>query len=373
MRVSSAEVLAETLPGESGAGGFKSMMLDAAAEIGIGKSGCDLTDECLCGVGDQDVPIVLQRKPLSSDGGGNHGRANSERLDNLEASSAADPERNNLQPGAAVKRAHIWNRASHGHAGFVRQLTDLVDGILSDDQEMEVGKSSMQRFMDFAEVPTNGVDVRIVIHGAAEDQRGPVRSLFGWDGVAVEVIKIDAVWNNGDGNVSMNPRSHELFVVGSAQDLECGAAGNGAFVEPEFRDVFPVQNLRAKWEVHPAAFHQLILEIDARAVGDKRNVEVFFEKILTEHDIAEMNDVVARGGEEAAQTEFQLRQCPMRDRCRQWIQQTCWKEFLPIGMSKRNEFNGRAEVGKYGFMFGADALFRQGDQVDFVLARQGAE
>ena len=101
--------------------------------------------------------------------------------------------------------------------------------------------------------------------------------------------------------------------------MQAGATCDAAFIAPELRQVFQVEEPCLPGKPDAAPFHQLILEIDPGAVGHEWNR--VWQGILGEDGIEHVQSVVLLGGEESAERLLGSRQGPMRDRRRQRVEQ----------------------------------------------------
>lgn len=372
-RVGLAELADEAGPGEAGADGVQAAGFEGGAQGGVMESGECFPEEGLGVIGQENVVTVFEGKALGSDGrrddGGSHGHG----LNDFEAGAAADFERDDLQPGAPIVGADIRNSAGDGHAGFVCVSANFGNGILSDEEELQVGDFLEQTIVHLGKVPAQGIDVGVVIHRAAEEQCWVRVARFSRGRLRGEVGDIHSVGDDRDFDSRVDDSTDEGFIVGAADNLEAAAPGQDALVFPEFEQVLQVQEAGFEGEAHAFTFHQLVLEIDAGAIQDERNPGVMPEEILSEHGIEEMGGVVVVFGEDALQLVLDMRERPVSYCGGQRIEQSLWEQFFPGGMFEWNDFDGTAECFEnWGVLEGA-AFFGQRDEVDLVFISEGFE
>ena len=99
--------------------------------------------------------------------------------------------------------------------------------------------------MHFSEIPTQAVHIRIIIHRAAK--KNCRLGLFRAEGrIWFEIFEINAVGDYFDRLPTRNVFSKKGQVVWTADNLQRGVAGNGAFIAPHFRHVLDVEDLLFK-------------------------------------------------------------------------------------------------------------------------------
>src|SRR5688572_1747613 len=111
----------------------------------------------------------MEIETLGANARGNDWGADAEGLHNLEPGAAADAQRDDLKPGAFVVRADVWHATGHSNAGVFCVGSDFRARILPNNQNIEIWDFPFQAGVNFSEVPSEGVDVRIIIHRAAKD------------------------------------------------------------------------------------------------------------------------------------------------------------------------------------------------------------
>lgn len=71
-----------------------------------------------------------------------------------------------------VVGANVGHAAGDGDAGKFGVSFDFGDGIFADDPRLEAGHGVGDLFVHLGETPAEAVDVRVVVHGAAENDGG---------------------------------------------------------------------------------------------------------------------------------------------------------------------------------------------------------
>ena len=150
--------------------------------------------------------------------------------------------------------------------------------------------------VDFGKVPAEGIDIGGVIHGPAEEQGG-LGGAFLPEQAGFEEGEIDAIGDDLKGDGAADVAANKGLVIGAAKDLHLGAAGDAFFVEPEFGDVFPGEDFVLKTGGVEGRLLELILKVHATAVDGERGVSVFVEEVLSENDVADMDEIVMLGGQ----------------------------------------------------------------------------
>lgn len=277
-----------------------------------------------------------------------------------------------MHPGALVVGADIGHAAGDGDAGFGGVGEDFGEGILADDADFEAGDLGADVVVDFGEVPAEGIDIGGVIHGAAEEE-GRLGGAFLPEQAGFEKGEIDPIGDDLKRDGAADVAADEGLVVGAAEDLHVGAAGDAFFVEPEFGDVFPGEEFVFETRGVESGLLKLVLQVHAAAVDGEGDVAMLAEEVLGEDDVANVNEVVAVGGELLADGVGELGEVPVADGGGGEAEKAAGKEAGPGGVLEGDELDAAAEGLEDGELVETLAVFAEGDEVHGVLAGELAQ
>jgi len=185
----------------------------------------------------------------------------------------------------------------------------------------------------------------------------------------VEIVEINAVWNDGDWDATADVFPNKSFVVRSANDLQ-SAATSGSFLErPQFGEILVVQNARFQRGFHALLFHQLVLEIDTGPIQHKRDAGVCANEELAKDQIQNVRSIILAAGDELPDFRSHSWNGPMGNSRWQRIQQALRKKALPGRVLERNNADPFAKIELRGVSF-AFSVFGEGEQVDLMISSE---
>lgn len=100
---------------------------------------------------------------------------------------------------------------------------------------------------------------------------------------------------------------------------------------------------------------------------------MFVEEVLSEDDVADVNEVVAVGGELLADGVGELGEMPVADGGRGETEQAAGEEAGPGGVLEGDELDAAAEVLEDVALVEPLAVFAEGDEVNGVFAGEFAQ
>ena len=143
----------------------------------------------------------------------------------------------------------------------------------------------------------------------------------------------------------------EYFIIRTADDLQSGLARQPLFIAPEFEITLLPEHPVAQGKLERLVLHELELQVHAAAVHDEWRVVFVRQHIGHEHEIADVDEIIAARCETAVDGICHGGALPVLHVAGQGIEQALGKELLPRRMGKGDEFHLMAKLCKDGALF----------------------